>query len=144
MMRLHDDRAVLWPEGSTTRPYTDLYLSGDFILMCLRNTVKTKENQFLSFSRKIRPCWEKIPLPLIAWYDDTQSYKIRSLRLHKQKNERETQVFYTNRTSLLQNNWQIWVRSIFTLVSVNRGCRNQFSVVRNVNRVWFSLACFPC
>ena len=30
MMRLHDDRAVLWPEGLTTRPHTDLYLSGDF------------------------------------------------------------------------------------------------------------------
>ena len=42
------------------------YLSGDFILMCFGNTVKTKENQFLSFSRKIRPCWEKIPVPLIA------------------------------------------------------------------------------
>ena len=61
--------------------------------MCLGNTVKTKENQFLSFSRKDRPCWEKIPVPLIAWYDDTHSYKIHILRLHKQKNERETQVF---------------------------------------------------
>ena len=56
MMRLHDDRAIVRPEGLTTRPHTDLYLSGDFILMCLGNTVKTKENQFLSFSRKIRPC----------------------------------------------------------------------------------------
>ena len=56
MMPLHDDGAVFRPEGLTTRPDTDLYLSGDFILMCLGNTVKTKENQFLSFSRKIRPC----------------------------------------------------------------------------------------
>ena len=56
MMRLHDDRAVFRPEGLTTRPHTDLYLRGDFILMCLGNTLKTKENQFLSFSRKIRPC----------------------------------------------------------------------------------------
>ena len=55
MMRSHDDRAVFRPEGLTTRPHTDLYLSGDFILMCFGNTVKTKENQFLSFSRKIRP-----------------------------------------------------------------------------------------
>ena len=44
MMWLHDDRAVLRPEGLTTRPHTDLYLNGDFILMCLGNTVKTKEN----------------------------------------------------------------------------------------------------
>ena len=44
MMRSHDDRAVFIPEGLTTRPHTDLYLSGDFILMCLGNTVKTKEN----------------------------------------------------------------------------------------------------
>ena len=56
MMRLHDDIAVFRPEGLTTRPHIDLYLSGDFILMCLGNTVKTKENQFLSFSKKIRPC----------------------------------------------------------------------------------------
>ena len=42
MMRLHDDRAVFRPEGLTTRPHTDLYLSGDFILMCLGNTVKTE------------------------------------------------------------------------------------------------------
>ena len=93
--------AVLRPEGLTTRPHTDLHLSGDFILMCLGNTVKTKENQFLSFSGKIRPCWEKIPVPQIAKYDDTHSCKIRSLRLHKQKNEKETQVFYPNRTSPL-------------------------------------------
>ena len=33
MERLYDDRAVLRPEGLTTRPHTDLYLSGDFILM---------------------------------------------------------------------------------------------------------------
>ena len=57
--RLYDNRAVLRPEGLTTRPHTDLYLSGGFILMCFGNTVKTKENQFLSFSRKIRPCWKK-------------------------------------------------------------------------------------
>ena len=56
MMWLHDDRAVFRPEGLTTQPHSDLYLSGDFILMCLGNTVKTKENQFLSFSRKSRPC----------------------------------------------------------------------------------------
>ena len=66
MMRLYDDRAVFRPEGLTTRPHTDLYLTGDFILMCLGNTVNTKENQFLSFSRKIRPCWKKISVPLIA------------------------------------------------------------------------------
>ena len=44
MMRLHDDRAVFRPEGLTTRPHTDLYLSGEFIFMCLGNTVKTKEH----------------------------------------------------------------------------------------------------
>ena len=53
MERLCDDRAVLRPEGLTTGPHTDLYLSGDFILMCFVNTVKTKKK--LSFSRKIRP-----------------------------------------------------------------------------------------
>ena len=66
MERLYDERAVLRLEGLTTRPYTELYLSGGFILMCFGNMVKTKENQFLSFSRKIRPCWKKIPVPLIA------------------------------------------------------------------------------
>ena len=64
--QLYDDRAVLRPEGLTTQPHTDLYLSRDFVLMCFGNMVKTKENQFLSFSRKIRPCWKKIPVPLIA------------------------------------------------------------------------------
>ena len=41
---LYDDGAVLRPEGLTTRPHTDVYLSGDFILMCFGNTVKTTEN----------------------------------------------------------------------------------------------------
>ena len=59
MERLYDDREVLRPKGLTTRPHTDVYLSEDPILMCFGNTVKTKENQFLSFSRKIRPCWKK-------------------------------------------------------------------------------------
>ena len=59
MERLYDVGAVLRPEGLTIWPHTDLYLSGDFILMCFGNTVKTNENQFLSFSRKIRPCWKK-------------------------------------------------------------------------------------
>ena len=54
-----DDRAELRPEGLTNRPHTESYLSGDFILMCFGNTVKTKENQFLLFSRKIRPCLKK-------------------------------------------------------------------------------------
>ena len=66
MERLCDDRAVLRPEGLTTRPHTDLCLGGDFILICFGDTVKTKENQFLSFSRKIRPCWRNIPVPRIA------------------------------------------------------------------------------
>ena len=61
----YDDRAVLKPEGVTTRPHTNLCLSGDFILMCFGNTVKTKENQFLSFSRKLT-LLEKIPVPPIA------------------------------------------------------------------------------
>ena len=52
MMRLHDDRVVLRREGLTTRPHTDLYLSGDFILMCLENKSKSifvvfQENQTL-------------------------------------------------------------------------------------------------
>ena len=58
MERLYDDRAVLRPECLTVWPHTDLYFSGDFILMCFYNTVKTKENQLLSLSRKIRPCWK--------------------------------------------------------------------------------------
>ena len=49
----------LRPEVLTTRPHTDLYLRSDFILMCFGNTVETKEIQFLSFSRKIRPSWKK-------------------------------------------------------------------------------------
>ena len=53
MMRSHDDREVIGPEGLTTRPHTDFYLSGYFILMCLGNTVKTKENQSLSFFRTL-------------------------------------------------------------------------------------------
>ena len=57
--RLYDDRAVLRPECLTIWSHTDLYLSGDFILMCFYNTVKTKENQFLSLSRKIRPGCKK-------------------------------------------------------------------------------------
>ena len=60
MMRLHNDRAVFRPEGLTTRTHTDLYLSGDFILMCLGNTVKKKRKLiFVVFQ-------EKIPVPLIA------------------------------------------------------------------------------
>ena len=43
MERLYDESAVLRPEGLTTRPHTDLYLSGDFIFMCFGNTVKTKK-----------------------------------------------------------------------------------------------------
>ena len=65
MERLYDDRAVLRHEGLANRPHTDLYLSMDFILMCFGNNVKTKENQCLSFSRKIIPCWKIIPVPLI-------------------------------------------------------------------------------
>ena len=42
MERLYDDGAVLRPEGLTTRPHTDVYLSGNFSLMCFGNTVKTK------------------------------------------------------------------------------------------------------
>ena len=52
MERLYDDRAALRLEGLTTQPHADLYLSVDFILMSFGNMVKTKENQFLSFSRK--------------------------------------------------------------------------------------------
>ena len=66
MMRLQDDRAVFKPVGLTTRPHTDLYLSGDFILMCLGDTVKTKENQFLSFFQENQTLLEKNPVPLIA------------------------------------------------------------------------------
>ena len=48
---LYGDRAVLRPEGLTTRPHIDLYLSGDFILMCLGDTVKTKENPLLKMEK---------------------------------------------------------------------------------------------
>ena len=51
-----DDRAELRPESLTTCPHTESYLRGDFILMCFANTMKTKEDQLLSFSRKIIPC----------------------------------------------------------------------------------------
>ena len=45
------DRAVLRPEGLATSA-TDLYLSGDFILMCLGNTVKPKEKHSYRFPGK--------------------------------------------------------------------------------------------
>ena len=60
MMRLHNDRAV--PEGLTTRPHTDLYLSGDFILICLEN----KRKSISVFSHENQILLEKIPAPLIA------------------------------------------------------------------------------
>ena len=66
MERLYDDRAVLRPEGLTTRPHTDLYLSGDFILMCFGNTVKTKENQFFVVFQENQILLEKIHDPLVA------------------------------------------------------------------------------
>ena len=66
MIRLQDDRAVFRPVGLTTRPHTDLCLSGDFILICLGNTVKKKENLFLSFFQENQTLLEKIPVPLIA------------------------------------------------------------------------------
>ena len=43
MEQLYNDRAVLRPEGLTTQPHTDLYLSGNFILMCFGNKMKTKQ-----------------------------------------------------------------------------------------------------
>ena len=45
------DRALLRPEGLITSA-TDLYLSGDFILMCFGNTVKTKEKRSYRFPGK--------------------------------------------------------------------------------------------
>ena len=111
MERLYDDRAVLSPEGLTTRPHTGLYLSGHLILMCFGNTMKTKENQFLSFSRKIKPLLEKIPVPLITYYNYTHSCKIRSLRLHNKKIQGKRRFFYPNRTSPLKLNWAICLTS---------------------------------
>ena len=52
-------RAGLRPEVLTTWPHTDLCLKDDFILICFGYTVKTKETQFLSFSRKIKPFRKK-------------------------------------------------------------------------------------
>ena len=93
MMRSHDDRSVFRPEGLTTRPHIDLYLSGDFLSWCVLVTLwKQKKINVCHFPGKL-DLVKKIPVPLIAWYDDTHSYKIPSLRFHKQKNEREVQVF---------------------------------------------------
>ena len=47
---LHD--AVLRPEGLTIQPHTDLYLSGDFILMC-GDMVKLKKTNFCHFPGKL-------------------------------------------------------------------------------------------
>ena len=56
MEQLYNDRAVLRPEGLTTRPHTDLYLSGGFILMCFGNKMKTKqENQTLLKKISVAP-----------------------------------------------------------------------------------------
>ena len=72
-------RTGLRPEVLTTRPHTDLYLRGDFILMCFGNMVKTKEIQFLPFSRKIRRFWKNFLFHQLAKYDYTQSCKFHSL-----------------------------------------------------------------
>ena len=66
MERLYDDRAVLRPEGLTTRPHTDVYLSGDFILMCFANTAKIPENHFFVVLQENQTLFEKIPIPPIA------------------------------------------------------------------------------
>ena len=56
MEQLYNDRAVLRPEGLTTQPHTDLYLSGDFILMCFGNKMQTKqENQTLLKKISVAP-----------------------------------------------------------------------------------------
>ena len=66
MMRSHDDRSVFRPEGLTTWPHIDLYLSGDFILMCLGNTVKTEQKiNVCRFPGKL-DLVKKIPVPLTA------------------------------------------------------------------------------
>ena len=86
--RLYNDRIVLRPEGLTTRPHTDSYLSGDFILMCFGNTAK--RNQFLSFSRKIRPCWKKFLYHLLPNMIIHTHSKFALLDFINKKNERET------------------------------------------------------
>ena len=67
MEQLYDDRAVLRPEGLTTRPHTDLYSRDNFILMCFGNTVKTKETKtiFVAFQEN-QTLLKKIPVPLTA------------------------------------------------------------------------------
>ena len=84
------DRAVLSPDGLTTSA-TDLYLSGDFILMCFGNTVKTKENHSYRFPGKSDLVGKDSLTTncLIRWY----SCKIGSLRLHKQKKRKENAGF---------------------------------------------------
>ena len=102
MKWLYDDRAVLRSEGLTTRPHTDLYLRGDFILMCFGNTVKTKENQFLSFSRKIRPCWNKFlyhQLPDMMIHTHAKFAPLDFI--NKTKTNGKCRLFYPNRTSSL-------------------------------------------
>ena len=93
MARLYDDRAVLRPVGLTTRPHTDLYLNGDFILMCFGNTVKTKENQFLSFSRKIRLGWKKFLYHQFPNMMIRTHAKFAPPDFINKKNEWEAQVF---------------------------------------------------
>ena len=98
--QLHNVTAELRFEVLTTQPHTDLYLRNDFILMCFGNTVKTKEIQFLSFSRKIRPFWKKFLQHQLHYMMIETSAKFAPLNFIN-RNDRETQVFHPNQTSLL-------------------------------------------
>ena len=68
-------------------------------------TLVKQKNPVLPFSRRKRPFWQKILIKLVAECDQTCSCKIRSLRFHKQKNEKETpqteHPFIDKKTSLL-------------------------------------------
>ena len=53
-------------------------------------TLVKQKNPVFQFSRRMRLFWQKILVKTVALCDQTCSRKIRSFRLHKQKNEKET------------------------------------------------------
>ena len=93
------NRAGLRPEVLTTWPHTDLHLKGDFIWTCFGSTVKTKEIQFLSFSRKIRPFGKKFLYHQMPHMMIHNHAKFAPLDFINKKMIGKRRFFYPNRTS---------------------------------------------
>ena len=63
----------------------------DIFNMCAGSPTQVKQKNPILLFRRIRPFWQKIIVKPVTLCDQVCSCKICSLRLSKQKNERETQ-----------------------------------------------------